>query len=96
MVHNKAGVEGCITQEFKLKEIVYFTSVYFIGRHNVNAPTMQYHMGEDIPCSGLQIFQRMEMTVGASMTYQPIEEEQMSTLLHMYAYTLALSTSRAI
>jgi hypothetical protein len=50
-------------------------------------------VGEDIPCSGLQIFQRMGMTVGASMAYQPIEEEQMSTLLHMYAYTLALSTS---
>jgi hypothetical protein len=25
MVHNKAKVEGCIAEEFKLKEIVYFT-----------------------------------------------------------------------
>jgi hypothetical protein len=29
MVGNKARVKGCITEEFKLKEITYFTSVYF-------------------------------------------------------------------
>jgi hypothetical protein len=29
MVHNKKRVEGCIIEEFKLKEITYFTSVYF-------------------------------------------------------------------
>jgi hypothetical protein len=29
MVHNKAKVECCITEEFKLKEIAYFSSVYF-------------------------------------------------------------------
>jgi hypothetical protein len=29
MVGNKARVEGCITEEFKLKDITYFTSVYF-------------------------------------------------------------------
>jgi hypothetical protein len=57
MVHNKAKVEGCIAEEFKLKEIVYFTSVYFIEHHNINAPTMRYHVDEDIPCSDLQIFQ---------------------------------------
>jgi hypothetical protein len=28
MVHNKARVEGCIAEEFKLKEITYFASVY--------------------------------------------------------------------
>jgi hypothetical protein len=27
MVRNKAKVEGCIAEEFKLKEIAYFTSV---------------------------------------------------------------------
>jgi hypothetical protein len=56
MVHNKAKVEGCIAEEFKLKEIAYFTSMYFAGHHNVNAPTMRYHVNEDIPCSDLQIF----------------------------------------
>jgi hypothetical protein len=30
MVDNKARVEGCITKEFKVKEIAYFISVYFI------------------------------------------------------------------
>jgi hypothetical protein len=56
IVHNKANVEGCITEDFKLKEIAYFTSVYFTEHDNVNAPTMRYHVDEDIPCSDLQIF----------------------------------------
>jgi hypothetical protein len=34
MVHNKSKVEGCITEEFKLKEIMYFSSVYFAEHHN--------------------------------------------------------------
>jgi hypothetical protein len=85
MVLNKAKVEGCITEEFKLKEIVYITSVYFIEHHNVNAPTMQYYVDEDIPYSDLQIFQWTGMTIGASTTYQPTKEEQMSALHYMYA-----------
>jgi hypothetical protein len=85
MVHNKARVECCIAEEFKLKEIAYFTSVYFTEHHNVNAPTMRYHVDEDIPYSDLQIFQLKGMTIGASTTYVPTQEEQMSTLLYMYA-----------
>jgi hypothetical protein len=85
MVGNKARVEGCIIEEFKLKEITYFTSVYFIKYHNVNAPTMRYHVDEDIPCSDLQIFQWKGMTVGASMTYQPNQEEKKFALLYMYS-----------
>jgi hypothetical protein len=50
-VCNKARVEGCIIEEFKLKEITYFTNMYFTEHHNVNEPTMQYHVDEDIPCS---------------------------------------------
>jgi hypothetical protein len=46
---------------------------------------MWYHVDEDIPCSDFQIFQWTEMTVGASTTYQPTEEEQMFSLLYMYA-----------
>jgi hypothetical protein len=53
MVHNKAKVEGCIAEEFKLKEITYFSSVYFAEHHNVNAPAFQYHVDEDIPYSDL-------------------------------------------
>jgi hypothetical protein len=85
MVHNKAKVEGCIEEEFKLKEIAYFSSVYFAYHHNVNVSTLQYHVDEDIPCSGLQIFQWAGVTVGASTAYQPTEEEQMSPLPQMYA-----------
>jgi hypothetical protein len=39
MVDN-VRVEGCIAEEFKLKEITYFTSVYFIEHHNVNRPNL--------------------------------------------------------
>ncbi len=85
MVGNKARVEGRITDEFKLKEIAYFTSVYFIEHHNVNAPTMWYHVDEDIPCSDLQIFHWTGVAVGASTAYQPTKEEQMFALLYMYA-----------
>jgi hypothetical protein len=85
MVHNKAKVEGCVTEEFKLKEIAYFSSVYFVEHHNVNTPTLWYHADEDIPCSDLQIFQWTRVTVGASTAYQPTKEEQISAFLCMYA-----------
>jgi hypothetical protein len=48
MFGNKARVEGYITEELKLKEIAYFTSVYFIEHHNVNTLTMRYHVDEYI------------------------------------------------
>jgi hypothetical protein len=57
MIHNKAKFEGYITEKFKLKEIAYFSSVYFAEHHNINAPTLRYHVDEDIPCSDIQIFQ---------------------------------------
>jgi hypothetical protein len=85
MVRNKAKVEGCIAEEFKLEEIAYFSSVYFAEHHNVSASTFWYHMDEDIPCSDLQIFQWTGVAVGASTAYQSTEEEQMSALLYMYA-----------
>jgi hypothetical protein len=85
MVDNKTRVEGCIAEDFKLNEIAYFTSIYFIEHHNVNAPIMQYHVDEYIPCSDLQNFQWKGTTVGASTSYQPTQEEQMFALLNMYA-----------
>jgi hypothetical protein len=84
MVRNKAKVEGCITEEFKLKEITYFSSVYLAEHYNVNTPTFWHHVDEDIPCSDLQIFQWTGVTVGASTAYQPTEEKQKSALLYMY------------
>jgi hypothetical protein len=84
MFRNKAKVEGCITEEFKLKEILYFSSVYFVEHHIVVAPTLRYHVDEDIPCSDLQIFQWTGVTVGASTAFQPTEEEQLFALLYMY------------
>jgi hypothetical protein len=37
MVGNKARVEGSIAESFLLKEITYFSGVYFVEEHNVNA-----------------------------------------------------------
>jgi hypothetical protein len=68
VVRSKAMVESCITEEFKLKEIAYFTSVYF-------TPTMRYHVDGYIPCSDLQFFQWKRMTIGASTPYEPTQEE---------------------
>jgi hypothetical protein len=85
MVRNKANVEGCIAEQIKLKEIAYFSSVYFAEHHNVKTPTLRYHVDEDIPCSDLQIFHWTGVAVGASTAYQPTKEEQMFALLYMYA-----------
>jgi hypothetical protein len=37
MIGNKATVEGSIAELFLLKEITYFSSIYFVQEHNVNA-----------------------------------------------------------
>jgi hypothetical protein len=37
MIGNKATVEGSIAELFLLKEITYFSSIYFVEEHNVNA-----------------------------------------------------------
>jgi hypothetical protein len=75
MVGNKARVEDCITEEFKVKEIAYFSSV--------NTPIMQYNVDEDILCSELQNFQWKGMAGGASTAYHPTQEEQTPALLYM-------------
>jgi hypothetical protein len=57
MVRNKATVEGCIAEAFLLKEVSYFTSVYFAEEHNVYTATMRYNVDEEPPVSDLNIFQ---------------------------------------
>jgi hypothetical protein len=56
MVGNRAWVEGCIVEAFILKEVAYFSSIYFVEEHNINATTMQYNVDEEPPCSDLSIF----------------------------------------
>jgi hypothetical protein len=46
------GLKGA----FMLKQVAYFSSVYFAEEHNVNAPTMQYNVDEGPSCSDLSIF----------------------------------------
>jgi hypothetical protein len=55
VVGNRARVEECIAEAFTLKEIAYFSSIYFAEEHNVNAPTIWYNVYEEPPCSDLSI-----------------------------------------
>jgi hypothetical protein len=82
---NRARVEGCIAEAFTLKEVAYFSSVYIVGEHNVNAPMMRYNVDEEPPCSELSIFASRGTTVGSSTSYYSTSEERKATLLYMYA-----------
>jgi hypothetical protein len=57
MAGNKAKVEGSIAESFLLKEVTYFSSVYFVEEHNVNALTLLYNVDEEPPLSDLKKFQ---------------------------------------
>jgi hypothetical protein len=85
MVSNRARVEGCITEAFMLKEVAYFSCVYFVEEHNFNAPTMWYNVDEDHPCSDLSIFASRGTTVGSRTSYYYTSEERKAALLYMYA-----------
>jgi hypothetical protein len=85
LVGNKARVEGYIAESFLLKEITYFSSVYFVEEHNINAFTLRYNVDEEPPRSDLKIFQWRGTTASSSMTYYYTEEEGMSALLYMYS-----------
>jgi hypothetical protein len=84
MVDNRTRVEGCITKAFMLKEVAYFSSVYFAEEHNVNAPMVQYNVDEEPPCSDLSIFASRGTTVDSSTSYYSILEERKAALLYMY------------
>jgi hypothetical protein len=56
MVGNRARVEGSITKAFILKEVGYFSNVYFVEEHNINAPTVQYNVDEEPPYSDPSLF----------------------------------------
>jgi hypothetical protein len=85
MVDNRARVEGCITEAFILKEVAYFSSVYFAEEHNINAPIMRYNVDEEPPCSDVSIFASRDTTVGSSTSYYSTSEERKAALLYMYA-----------
>jgi hypothetical protein len=85
MVDNRARVEGGITEAFTLKEVTYFSSVYFAEEQNVNAPMMQYNVDGETSYSDLSIFASRDITVGSSMSYYSTLEERNVVLLYMYA-----------
>jgi hypothetical protein len=86
MVGNKARVEGCIVEQFKLKKVAHFTSCYFAEEHNVFARKNRYHDDErEMPlCSDLSIFQTNSKAVGPPKAYHLTMEEQKSALLYMF------------
>jgi hypothetical protein len=84
MVSNRVRVEGCIAEAFMLKEVAYLLSVYFVDKHNVNAPTMRYNVDEEPPCSNLSIFASRDTIVGSSTSYYSTPEERKAILLYMY------------
>jgi hypothetical protein len=51
----------------------------------VNAPKLCYHVDEEVRCSDLSIFECKGKTVGASTRCDPDHEQNLSTLLYMYA-----------
>jgi hypothetical protein len=85
MVGNRATIERCITKALMLKEVGYFSSVYFIEEHNIIAPTMRYNVDEEPPCSDLTIFATRGTIVGSSTSYNSTIEERKTGLLYMYA-----------
>jgi hypothetical protein len=85
MVDNRARVEGCITEAFILKEVAYFSSVYFAEEHNINAPIIRYNVDEEPPCSDVSIFTLRDTTVGSSTGYYSTSEKRKAALLYMYA-----------
>jgi hypothetical protein len=85
MVGNRARIEGCIAEAFTLKEVAYFSCVYFAEKHNVNAPTMWYNVDEEPPCSDISIFASRGTIVGSSMSYYSTQEERKAVLRYMYA-----------
>jgi hypothetical protein len=86
MVENKARVEGCIAEHFKLKEVAYFTSYYFVEEQNLFARKKRYHDDEREmpPCSDLLIFHANGKPVGPPKAYHLTMEEQKSDLLYMF------------
>jgi hypothetical protein len=85
IVRNKARVEGCITEAFLLKEVSYFTSVYFAKEQNVYAATMRYIVDEEPPVSDLNIFQWRGTSTSKGTFYHLSMDERMSVLLYMYS-----------
>jgi hypothetical protein len=85
IVGNRAMVEECIVEVFMLKEVEYFSSVYFAEEHNVNAPMIWYNVDEEPPCSDLSIFASRGTILGSSMSYYSTSKERKAALLYMYA-----------
>jgi hypothetical protein len=85
MVRNKARVEECITKVFLLKEVSYFTSVYFVEEQNVYASTIRYNVNEEPPISDLKIFQWRGTSTSKGTFYHHSMDERMYALLYMYS-----------
>lgn len=78
MAVNKARADGSIAKAFLCRKMPYFSSVHFMGQHNVNAPTTQYNVDGDSPISDLKQFQWRGRVASSSITtYYHIQEERL-------------------
>jgi len=86
MVHNKARVEGCISDEYATKEIINFPGKYFSSEHNVNAHTMRYHVIEKATVvTEFEIFQWKGKGVGLSTSHYVSYNELNSYMLYLFS-----------
>jgi hypothetical protein len=83
-VCNKVRVEGCIAEEFACIEITIFSSKYFSHPNNVNAHMTWFHIVEEVPLTGLSIFQWKGKGVGAPSAHYATDDEWNYTMLYMY------------
>jgi hypothetical protein len=65
------------------KEIMNFSNKYFSRANNVNAHT-RYHIVEEVPLSGLSIFQWKGKGVGAPSAHYVMDDEWNYTMLYIY------------
>jgi hypothetical protein len=84
MFHNKAMVEGCITELFACKDITNFSSMYFSRASNVNASIMRYHVVREVLLSELTIFQWNGSRVGSTSAHCVTDKEWNYSMLYLY------------
>jgi hypothetical protein len=86
MVGNKARVEGCIVEQFKLKEVAHITSCYFAEGHNVFALKKSYHDDEREmpPCSDLSIFRQTAKSLVHPRPITSLWKNRSLCLLYMF------------
>jgi hypothetical protein len=83
-VQVKGKVEACIQEAFTCKEIMNFSSMYFLRANNMNSHMERYQIVEQVPLTKLKIFQWKDKGVGATSGHFVTDVEWNYTNLYMY------------